>query len=195
VKINSGPAKAFTLVELLIVIAVIAILAALSLPVVGAAKHKSQRTTCLNNLRQINFGVLMYCDDSHDSSPYPASTASSSVFPSLFSGYKALMKSYVGLNGPSSPQDKLFQCPADTFYPSWYYTNATWPFQFVQRSLHNEPLFDYSSYAFNGGDNITVRAFRWCITPGPLAAPALTTTYQRILFSLLYRICKRRRIK
>ena len=153
-KTNRKKAEGFTLVELLVVIAVIAILAALLLPVLSAAKHKAQRTTCINNLRQINLGVLMYCDDSHDATPSSGSTASSTVFPPLFSGYKALMKSYVGVNGPSSPRDKLFQCPADTFYPSWYYTNATWPFHFVYKSLHDEPLFDYSSYAFNGGDNI-----------------------------------------
>ncbi|MFZ1073336.1 MAG: prepilin-type N-terminal cleavage/methylation domain-containing protein [Verrucomicrobiia bacterium] len=150
--------KGFTLIELLVVIAIIGILVALLLPVLSRAKAKAQRTTCLNNLRQIALGVRMYSDDSNDASPSPGSTASSTVFPPLFSGYKALMKSYVGLNGPSSPQDKLFQCPADTFYPNWYYTNATWPFQFVQRSLHDESLFDYSSYAFNGGDN-TPRKF------------------------------------
>jgi prepilin-type N-terminal cleavage/methylation domain-containing protein len=153
-----NPKRAFTLIELLVVIAIIAILAALLFPAISAAKRKAQRTTCLNNLRQISLGVLMYCDDSHDSSPFTGSTASTTVFPPLFSGYKALMKNYVGLNGQSSPQDKLFQCPADTFFPNWYYTNATQPFQFVQKSLHDEPLFDYSSYAFNGGDN-TPRKF------------------------------------
>ena len=151
--------KGFTLVELLVVIAVIAILAALLLPIVSAAKSKARRATCLNNLRQINLGVRMYSDDSHDASPSPAAAGLTVTnIEALYYGYKALMKSYVGLKGPSSPRDKLFQCPADTFYPSWYSTNAAWPFHFVQKSIHDEPLFDYSSYAFNGGDN-TARKF------------------------------------
>jgi prepilin-type N-terminal cleavage/methylation domain-containing protein len=154
VKSESTTAEGFTLVELLVVIAVIAILAALLLPAISGARRKAQRTVCVNNLRQINLGIRMYCDDSHDSSPSTGSTNSATVFPSVFSGYKELMKRYVGLNGSSSPRDKLFQCPADTFYPNWYFTNATLPFQFVQKSLHDEPVFDYSSYAFNGGDNI-----------------------------------------
>jgi hypothetical protein len=67
--------------------------------------------------------------------------------------FKALMRNYVGLNGQSSPQDKLFACPADTFYPTCVFPDATPPFHFVQKSLHDDPILDFSSYAFNGGDN------------------------------------------
>lgn len=57
--------NAFTLVELLIVIAVIAILAALLLPVLDKAKQKAQGISCLNNLRQLSAGCKMYADDNH----------------------------------------------------------------------------------------------------------------------------------
>jgi len=151
-KNNSGGADGFTLVELLVVIAIIAILAALLLPVFGAAKKRAQRTTCLNNLRQINLGIRMYADDSHDAPPSPGLATASTDVLSLYSGYKSLMMSYVGVNGTSSPSDKLFACPADTFYPD-IFAGYTW--QPVQRSLHDEPFLDYSSYAFNGGNNVT----------------------------------------
>ena len=108
----------FTLVELLVAIAIIAILAALLFPTISTAKRKVKRTTCLNNVRQINLGVRMYSDDSNDASPSTGSAAASTNAVSLYSGYKALMKSYVGLNGASSPQDKLFACPADTCFPT-----------------------------------------------------------------------------
>jgi prepilin-type N-terminal cleavage/methylation domain-containing protein/prepilin-type processing-associated H-X9-DG protein len=148
-------AKAFTLVELLVVIAIIAVLAALLLPTISATKGKARRTACLNNLRQINLGTRMYADDSHDAPPSPGSAVASANTMLLYSGYKALMKNYVGLNGASSPQDTLFACPADAFFPSFFLTNAQGPLHYVSMSFHDQPFSDFSSYVFNGGDNVS----------------------------------------
>jgi prepilin-type N-terminal cleavage/methylation domain-containing protein/prepilin-type processing-associated H-X9-DG protein len=61
---------AFTLVELLVCIAIIAILAATLLPALSRAKARSVSISCLNNLRQVNLACLMYVDDSNDRLPY-----------------------------------------------------------------------------------------------------------------------------
>ena len=144
---------AFTLVELLVVIAVITILCALIFPAVSSAKSKARRTVCLNHLREIALGIRMYADDSSDASPSPGSAAAQTNYLSLFSAYKELMKSYVGVNGTSRP-NKMFTCPADNYYPSFVLPGGTNVF-YVRQSLHEHPVFDYSSYAFNGGDNVT----------------------------------------
>ena len=61
--------KAFTIVELLIVVAVIAILMSLLLPAVQAARESARRMTCTNNLRQITLGVLQYADEHQEKLP------------------------------------------------------------------------------------------------------------------------------
>ena len=148
-------AVGFTLIELLVVIAIIGILSALLLPVLSAAKSRARRTICLNNLRQINQAVRMYSDDSDDATPSPGSAAASTNIEGLYFGYKALMKNYVGLKGGSSPQNRLFVCPADAFFPSFVLTNTTWPYYYVRKSIHDQAFSDFSSYVFNGGDNVT----------------------------------------
>jgi prepilin-type N-terminal cleavage/methylation domain-containing protein len=67
---NQGsPRSAFTLIELLTVIAIIAILAAILIPVVGSVRDRARVAACQSNLRQVGLAVHMYALENYDMLP------------------------------------------------------------------------------------------------------------------------------
>ncbi|MEI3005078.1 MAG: type II secretion system protein [Victivallales bacterium] len=61
--------KIFTLIELLIVIAMIAILAAMLLPALGKAREKARSIQCMGQVRQWTSGFILYANESNDYFP------------------------------------------------------------------------------------------------------------------------------
>jgi prepilin-type N-terminal cleavage/methylation domain-containing protein/prepilin-type processing-associated H-X9-DG protein len=94
---------AFTLIEVLVVIAVIAILAALLFPVFAQARERARMSACLSNMRQIGSAMMMYVQDYDETFPYINLTCSDTdcyVWKNAVSPY---LRSLEVLSCPSNP--------------------------------------------------------------------------------------------
>lgn len=112
------PRAGFTLVELLVVLAVIALLAALLLPVFAAARGKARETACLSNMRQAGLAFSMYTQDNDGFYPYAVDPADRDT-PQIWNSYPAFQAQIPVLPWlhealqPYVRSPELFHCPGD----------------------------------------------------------------------------------
>lgn len=88
----------FTLIELLVVIAIIAILAAIILPVLANAKVRALQAQCMNNIKQVDTGILIFSGDNNNT--YPAAGWQNSQYEI---SWDTIIYSYIGGGSGQSP--------------------------------------------------------------------------------------------
>ena len=135
------------------VIAIIAILAAMLLPALSAAKNRAKQAACLNNQKQLGLGMMLYVEDSNDCFPGAASNQegfhledwiywrpagySDPITPGVIT--LPLAQSQITSQLHTGSSTNLFRCPMDM--------------SDVDRiALHPPPFTYLFSYSFNGFD-------------------------------------------
>lgn len=109
----------FTLIEMLVVISLVVILAALIFPVFAAAREQARKTGCMSNLRNINLALGMYVQDNDDR-----------FLPALYTDYSwtGLTKSGQTIEAPLQPylrSRQVYRCPSDI--SAWAPTGGKFP--------------------------------------------------------------------
>ncbi len=102
--------RAFTLVELLVVVAVIGLLISIVVPSMSKARGSAKRAVCASNLRQVGIALRAYLGSNNDRMPYASYMPSISPFP-----LEDPNATYIAevLKHDTSEQDKVFKCPND----------------------------------------------------------------------------------
>jgi prepilin-type N-terminal cleavage/methylation domain-containing protein/prepilin-type processing-associated H-X9-DG protein len=154
-----GAANGFTLVELMVVIAIIAILMALLMPAISRAKAKANQISCLNNMRQLTLAATMYAND-HDEE-FPARRIPTNAWPHKLKPY------YVNW--------QIIACPSDHFGIVGLFANDVNP----KRSYLINGFNDYFKVNLSPGD---YKAFQqWRYAHG-MKVTAISRPSETILF-------------
>jgi prepilin-type N-terminal cleavage/methylation domain-containing protein/prepilin-type processing-associated H-X9-DG protein len=100
--------SAFTLIELLIVIAIIAVLAAILFPVFAQAREKARAASCASNCKQIGIALQLYAQDYDDRNPPDYSIVIWPGSPNYFQyNWVAILNTY-------TKNTDIWRCPSDT---------------------------------------------------------------------------------
>ena len=120
--------RAFTLVELLVVIGIIAILIGLLLPTLARARESSRRAACLSNLRQVAMAMRFYAYDNRDQVPL-GYRAGNKQFNSMVRGSNNRLVLFGWLYaGGYMKVPSVFFCPSDNDPRSMMNTEINpWP--------------------------------------------------------------------
>ena len=142
--------RSFTLVELLVVVAIIALLISILLPALGEARKQGRATTCLSNMRGMGMAVLMYCNENRDFLVNVGLSHGGAHFEPEEAWIKTLSAYY--------SNKLLARCPSDRS-PHWTLPLDGSPEVHVPIEDPNDPLYPklrHVSYGMNGYTHFAV---------------------------------------
>jgi prepilin-type N-terminal cleavage/methylation domain-containing protein/prepilin-type processing-associated H-X9-DG protein len=129
IKRKAALLRAFTLVELLVVIGIIAILIAILLPTLAKSRESARRAACLSNLRQVHTAFFLYAGNYKDQVPlgYRAGNKQFNSMMYSFTTSKIVLFGWLH-NERLMPNPNVFFCPSENDPRSQFDTSANpWP--------------------------------------------------------------------
>jgi type II secretory pathway pseudopilin PulG len=121
--------QAFSLVELLVVVGVVAMIIALLMPALESARTQARAFRCLSNIRQLGIALRIYANDNKDN--YPNNVSSPTP---LYWNYAAAMGHYVAIPSTAMNASSVYWCPADDDAQQSYAMNV-WASSAVDKSV------------------------------------------------------------
>ena len=126
----AGIFRAFTLIELLCVMAIIGVLAALLLPVLNQGKARAQRIQCVSNLRQAGLAFHSFAHDHNGRFPMQISTNAGGSMELVQAAYKLSGEFYFAFRHFQALSSELVTpkvviCPADSRLPAASFTTLS----------------------------------------------------------------------
>jgi len=141
-----------TLIEVLVVIAMLAVLAAVFLPTISAPKYKASRINCVSNLMQIGLALKVWEGDNGDKFPMAFAATNDAEMKSLQSGNVYSLFQTIS-NELSTP--KILHCPADGDY-FWATNFETLGDTNISYFLNLDASDVYPNMILSGDDNLLV---------------------------------------
>jgi prepilin-type N-terminal cleavage/methylation domain-containing protein/prepilin-type processing-associated H-X9-DG protein len=147
--------SAFTLVELLVVIGIIAVLIGILLPALSRAREQANRVKCESNIRQIMNGFVMYANENKGLLP-------AQRCPGLYDWSRTILAALVGeshMNGTQATGGNYdyFRCPDDNVPRS-----STASLGNQVRSYAINAFGSTASYDYNAPPNAPKYEYCWC---------------------------------
>ena len=155
---RSSPVRAgFTLVEILVVIAIVMLLAGLLFPVFSSAREQSRSTTCQSNLKQIGLALELYAEDHRGKYPLWIQGEVD-----MFCGWQHYLASYV-------KNTDVYNCPS---YPKDYFRAECKTKQESIEEVDNPEDNPYHNYTGGYGFNISYLDYSLSLSKTSIRKPS-----------------------